>query len=349
VEEHIDIEHVFVEDDPRKWSRFRKNVTLTIISFASMIAGIACNIQNRERGIKSSRGLIKSNFPCLDVASNQQIQDRLRATPGEISWSISAFILAQGSFPLFWSAISEIKGRKLVYLSSIAIFTAGSIIVATSHSIGLLIGFRVLQAAGSSAVLSIGAATLADIFDPFERGTKVGVYYMAPMLGPALGPILGGVLTQGFDWRGPFWFLAIFGGFNLCSFLFLFKDTFRKQRSLTYQSAIRRHIWEDEMRRAKQASQETVMSTAVGHPHVTEKDLETEKTTHVSQEDVESQITPKTLPKAAEVKISLRDINPIGPLWAILRRTNNLVILFASGEFISKACCAMSAKYPIAT
>lgn len=182
-------------------------------------------------------------------------------------------------------------------------------------------------------MLSIGAATLADIFDPFERGTKVGIYYMAPMLGPALGPILGGVLTQGFDWRGPFWFLAIFGAFNLCSFLFLFKDTFRKQRSLTYQSAVRRHIWEDGLRRAKHASQETVASTAVGHTPAAEKDLEMAKSDPVSHEGVESQFAPNTVPTVAEVKVSLRDINPVGPLWAILRRTNNIVILFASGEF----------------
>ena len=44
----------------------------------------------------------------------------------------------------------------------------------------------------SSAVLAIGAATLADIFDSHERGSKMGLYYSAPLLGPSIGPILGG-------------------------------------------------------------------------------------------------------------------------------------------------------------
>ena len=48
----------------------------------------------------------------------------------------------------------------------------------------------------ASAVLSIGAATLADIFEPRERGTMMGIYYAAPLLGPSLGPIAGGILTQ---------------------------------------------------------------------------------------------------------------------------------------------------------
>jgi MFS family permease len=44
----------------------------------------------------------------------------------------------------------------------------------------------------SAAVMTIGAGTLADIYDPKERGSMLGVYYAAPLLGPAIGPILGG-------------------------------------------------------------------------------------------------------------------------------------------------------------
>jgi MFS family permease len=76
------------------------------------------------------------------------------------------FILIQGNFPVIWSAISEIKGRKVciyshlqsvvcsydraqfVYLLSIALFIIGSAIVAVSRNIGLMISMRVVQAAG---------------------------------------------------------------------------------------------------------------------------------------------------------------------------------------------------------
>lgn len=61
----------------------------------------------------------------------------LPATPSQISLSISLFICIQGFMPLLWSAISEVKGRKLVYIVSIAIFTAGSVVVATSKTIEL--------------------------------------------------------------------------------------------------------------------------------------------------------------------------------------------------------------------
>jgi hypothetical protein len=57
-----------------------------------MIGGLAANIQN---------------------PANQDIEDKFHASPSEISWSLSSFILVQGNFPLVWASISEIKGRKV--------------------------------------------------------------------------------------------------------------------------------------------------------------------------------------------------------------------------------------------
>ncbi|KAF7985540.1 hypothetical protein HWV62_3783 [Athelia sp. TMB] len=278
--EKLDIEHALVDDDPRNWSPARKWVVLVIISAASMVAGLSANIQN---------------------PANQNIEQDLHASPSEISWSLSCFILVQGNFPLLWSAISEIKGRKIVYLLSFGIFAIGSTVVAVSHSIGLLIGMRIMQAVGSSAVITIGAGTLADIFDPAERGTKFGLFYGAPLLGPSIGAILGGGLTQAFGWRAVFWFLVIIAGLNFLSFLFLFKDTFRRERSSTYQTVLKRRTAERALK-SHSGSQLTVINAAAG---------------------VEA-------PPLKVIKLSLRDVNPFPPIWLILRRKNNVAILFSS-------------------
>lgn len=47
-------------------------------------------------------------------AANQNIEDDLHTSPAKISWSLSAYILIQCNLPLLWSAISEIKGRKVL-------------------------------------------------------------------------------------------------------------------------------------------------------------------------------------------------------------------------------------------
>ncbi|KAI0030266.1 major facilitator superfamily domain-containing protein, partial [Vararia minispora EC-137] len=289
-----DIEHQEVSDDPRMWSSARKNLILFIISSAAFIAGLAANIYNP--GITD-------------------IKRDLHASDGDISLSLALFILIQGTLPLFWSVTSELKGRKIVYLISICIAMVGALVAALSKSIGVLIGMRCFQGLGSSAVLSIGAATLADIYDPLERGTKMGIYYAAPLLGPSLGPILGGVLTQYLSWRATFWFLFIWMGLCLFMFLFLFKDTYRRERSLTYQSVLRRHILQRQ--RALASSKRSSMATLVSKVAVA---------------------SPPP-PPVEDVKVTIRDVNPVPPLWMVLRRWNNVLILTSSGLIFGFSYC----------
>ncbi|SJL07196.1 uncharacterized protein ARMOST_10539 [Armillaria ostoyae] len=313
----LDIEHLPVQDDPRKWSSMHKNFVLGVISSGSMIAGFGANIQN----------------PAIE-----DMERDLPATSGQISLSISLFIALQGVTPLLWSSISEVKGRRFVYLVSLLIFTAGSIVVATSKTIGLVIGMRCLQALGSSAVMTIGAASLADIFDPEERGTKMGIYYISPLLGPSLGPVFGGVLTTGFNWRAPFWFLAILAGSIFLCFLFFFKDTYRKERSYAYQNILKRHLKD---RAQQMKKEETLRAKQPETPKKPDDTKETREDENVNTDvDVEKQepipqvgvLTPDALPA---ITLSLRDVNPVHPLWLVLRRRNNLLILFSSGILFS--------------
>ncbi|KAF9068628.1 major facilitator superfamily domain-containing protein [Rhodocollybia butyracea] len=288
-----------VADDPRKWSNFRKNFLLFQVSFGTMIGGLSANIQTPAVG---------------------EMQADLPATAAQISLSLSLFILLQGIVPLFWSAISEVKGRKFVYIVSMAIYIVGSVVVATSKNIGILLGFRCFQAAGSSAVMSIGAATLADIYDPVERGTKMGIYYIAPLLGPSLGSILGGGLTTAFTWRGPFYFLAIMGVLVFMSFLLFFRDTFRHERSLTYQNVLKERLRESK-------AKDSFVEEKAGRVSPTH-----------DESDLEKQEIPVVAPEVIpEIELGLMDVNPLKPMAVILSRKYNLFMLFASGLYYAFA------------
>ncbi|KAG1795336.1 MFS general substrate transporter [Suillus plorans] len=294
----LDIEHAVVEDDPRLWSNTKKTAVLFIISGAAMFAGLAANIQN---------------------PANAEIEQQLHASSGDISLSLSLFILIQGNFPVIWSAIGEIKGRKLVYLLSTALFIIGSAIVAMSKTIGLVIGMRIVQASGSSAVFAMGAATLADIYEPHQRGTMMGVYYSAPLLGPSLGPIFGGALTQGFSWRAVFWFLVIWGGVIFSAFLFLFKDTFRKERSVTYQNVLNSRLGEQQSSEAKDELRNISESKVDGENKTTSKDIEAQR--------------PVISSAIQDVKLSIADVNPLPAYLSVVGRKNNVPILIASGAW----------------
>ncbi|KAG2101822.1 major facilitator superfamily domain-containing protein [Suillus discolor] len=258
----LDIEHAVVEDDPRIWSNTKKNVVLFIISGASIIAGLCANIQN---------------------PTNAQIEQQLHTSSGDISLSLSLYILAQGILPMIWSAISEIKGCKTVYLFSLVLFTLGSAIVAIFRTIGFVIGMCIIQGTGASAVLAIGAATLAGIYEPHQRGEMMGVFYAAPLLGPLFGSIIGGALTQGLIWRAVFWFLTIWGGIIFSAFLFLFKDTFQKERSMAYQNVLKRRLREQQLSEAMDDSQ-----------NISKKESQVNDKDQTSSNDIEAQ--PMVIP-----------------------------------------------------
>ncbi|KAH0830429.1 major facilitator superfamily domain-containing protein [Lanmaoa asiatica] len=296
-----DIEHVPVPDDPRAWGHARKTLTLAIVSSASMVVGLATTSQN---------------------PANAQIEQDLHTSSSDISWSLSLFLLVQGLFPLVWSAISEIKGRKVVYLSSMSLFLIGSAVVATSKSIGLVIGMRCLQAAGSSAIMAIAAATLADIYEPHERGVKMGIYYAAPLLGTSMGPFLGGVFAQAFGWRAVFWFALISGGVVLVSLFIFFKDSFRKERSLSYQNVLRRRLEEHRLSAA-----------APSRIDIAESSVDKSQQKHSGKTIAEPEAgttTPNTL-HVKDITLSFMDVNPFPPIISVSKRWNNNAILLASG------------------
>ncbi|PPQ68752.1 hypothetical protein CVT25_012846 [Psilocybe cyanescens] len=301
----FDIEHMPVENDPRTWSSLRKNAILFLIAFAAMVAALAANIQN----------------PAVE-----QMEADLPATPAQFSLSISMFILVQGLMPVIWSSISEVKGRKLVYIISLALFTLGSIIVALSQHIGPIIGFRCLQAAGSSAVMAIGAASLADIFEPEERGRKMGIYYVAPLLGPALGPIFGGILTTVWGWRSIFWFLAILCGTCLITFVFFFRDTFRSERSLTYQNVLKQRLYAAAMNpNVPKVTSASTVGKGCLQANKSDINIDIEKTIIKTEENAQGVI------EVPKISLTLRDVNPFKPMYLVLRRPNNVLILLTSG------------------
>ena len=172
---------------------------------------------------------------------------------------------------------------------------------------------------------AIGAATLADIYEPHQRGTMMGVYYSAPLLGPSIGALLGGGLTQGLSWRAVFWFLVIWGGLILSALFFLFKDTFRKERSLTYQNVLKRRIQDRKIAQEKDA--------AGGDRPVSEKNIFENENSGVQtpKGDVEAQPVVVSAFAIKEIKLSIADVNPFPPFLQILSRRNNVCVLTSSG------------------
>jgi MFS family permease len=146
----------------------------------------------------------------------------------------------------------------------------------------------------------------------------MGIYYLAPLLGPSIGPLFGGVLTTAFNWRAAFWFLVIVAGCSLVGFVLFFKDTYRMQRSMVYQNVLKHHL-RDAAAKIDSASK---IANNSSEPQQENRDIEKQ--------------TPLDTTVPA-IKLSLKDVSPMKPLFQVLRRLNNLAILLSSGT-ISSIC-----------
>ncbi|KCV71991.1 hypothetical protein H696_01398 [Fonticula alba] len=122
--------------------------------------------------------------------------------------TISAFMAGMAICPLFWGPASDYFGRRLISIISVGLYFSTAVLCGLAWNIETLIAFRVIQAAGSSALMTIGASLIADTHAPDQRGKAMSIYVAGPLIGPLLGAFLGGLLSRHLGWRSVFWFLA---------------------------------------------------------------------------------------------------------------------------------------------
>ena len=121
-----------------------------------------------------------------------------------IQWVITGYLLAMGSvIPLTGWAVDRFGGRR-VWLTSIVLFVAGSVLSGLAWNIGSLIVFRVLQGLGGGMLMPTGMAILTMAAGPRRVGRIMSIVGVPMLLGPVLGPVLGGWLVEDVDWRWIF-------------------------------------------------------------------------------------------------------------------------------------------------
>jgi multidrug resistance protein len=125
---------------------------------------------------------------------------------------LSFFVLGFAVGPLVWAPLSEMYGRKSVFIVSYTGYVLFSIGAACAHNIASLLVLRFLASASGASSMANGGGVIADAFPKAERGLATGLFAMSPFLGPALGPIAGGFLAQYTDFRWILWLIAILGG-----------------------------------------------------------------------------------------------------------------------------------------
>jgi len=122
------------------------------------------------------------------------------------TWAFTAYLLtATISGPLY-GKLSDLFGRRPIFLFGISVFMLGSIFSASSREMWQLVGARGVQGLGAGALFPIAMATIADLFAPSERGRYQGFFGAVFGLSSLVGPAIGGLITDTIGW--PFVFLV---------------------------------------------------------------------------------------------------------------------------------------------
>lgn len=122
-----------------------------------------------------------------------------------LSWVVTAYLLASTVTVPIYGKLSDMYGRKWLYILGIIIFLVGSALCGVAQNMTQLILFRALQGIGGGAMMVNAIAIIADIFPPAERGRWQGAIGAVFGLATIAGPLLGGWLTDNASWRWVFY------------------------------------------------------------------------------------------------------------------------------------------------
>lgn len=127
------------------------------------------------------------------------------------SWVFSGFLLTSTVTMPLWGRLSDLYGRRPIYLIGLGTFLAGSALSGAAQGMVELIVFRMLQGLGAGSLLTLGMTIVGDLFK-LERRAKVQGYFSGVWgLASVLGPLLGGLLTDHVSWRWVFYVNVPFG------------------------------------------------------------------------------------------------------------------------------------------
>jgi EmrB/QacA subfamily drug resistance transporter len=121
-----------------------------------------------------------------------------------LSWVVTAYLLTSTVTVPLYGKLSDLYGRRRLFVVAISVFIAGSALCGIAQSMSELIAFRALQGLGAGGLLPLSQAAIADLFSPRERGRYQGYVGAVWATAAVAGPLLGGTLTDAASWRWIF-------------------------------------------------------------------------------------------------------------------------------------------------
>ncbi|MGH2364467.1 MAG: MDR family MFS transporter [Chloroflexota bacterium] len=158
----------------------------------------------------------------------------------QLSLVVTAYLITSTvSTPLF-GKVSDLFGRKPLFILGIVVFLIGSILSGTSQNMTQLVLFRGLQGVGGGGLMAMAQVIIGDVVSPRERGRYQGFLASVFALATVVGPLLGGAIVDNSSWRWVFYINVPVGIVALAVAIFALDlpPLPRMRRSVDYMGAV---------------------------------------------------------------------------------------------------------------
>lgn len=167
------------------------------------------DLTRREKAVILA-GLLAGLFmTAINMTSVTTAMPRIVAALGGMqlySWVFTSYMLAFATMVPIFGKMSDLFGRRPIFVSGLALFTIASALNGAAQSMEQLVAFRAVQGLGAAAVMPLVMITMGDLFLPAERVTFQGIAASLFAISGVIGPLLGGLIVDHWSWRWVFFF-----------------------------------------------------------------------------------------------------------------------------------------------
>jgi len=122
-----------------------------------------------------------------------------------LSWVYAAYLLTTAVTTPVFGKLSDLYGRKIIFIIGVILFVIGSMLSGTSHTMGQLIWYRAFQGIGAGAVLPVTFTIIGDLYPGEERGKMQGLFSSIWGIAGLVGPLAGGFIVDNISWQWIFY------------------------------------------------------------------------------------------------------------------------------------------------
>ncbi|RDW68983.1 uncharacterized protein DSM5745_08743 [Aspergillus mulundensis] len=150
-----------------------------------------------------------------------------------ISWAGTSSLVANTMFTVLYGRLSDIFGRKVIYLSALVLLCISDILCGVSVNPEMFYVFRGLAGVAGGGVTSLTMIIVSDIVTLQQRGKYQGILGAAMGLGNIIGPFVGAAFIMRSTWRGFFWLIAPLAAVSAVVGYFLIPNSHKKDSFIT--------------------------------------------------------------------------------------------------------------------